>query len=65
MSGSNLINQNGVYGTQRTAAPGNIPGARLRSAVWIDPSGNLWLFGGFGFSTTGSGDLGDLWMYTP
>ena len=66
MSGSNLINQNGAYGTQGIIAPGNIPGARLVSNSWIDAKGNLWLFGGYGEPATGSeGDLSDLWMYTP
>src|ERR1035437_10372023 len=46
MSGSNLPGQNGVYGTQGTASPLNIPGARDSGATWTDASGNLWLFGG-------------------
>jgi N-acetylneuraminic acid mutarotase len=66
MSGSNLINQNGAYGTQGLIAPGNFPGARLASNSWVDANGNVWLFGGYGVPATGSeGDLSDLWMYTP
>ena len=66
MSGSNLINQNGVYGTQGVIAPGNIPGARLESSSWIDANGNLWLFGGYGEPASGTeGNLSDLWMYAP
>jgi N-acetylneuraminic acid mutarotase len=66
MAGSNLINQNGVYGTQGMTAPGNIPGARLVSSRWVDAHGNVWLFGGYGEPATGTeGDLSDLWMYTP
>jgi N-acetylneuraminic acid mutarotase len=66
MSGSNLINQNGVYGTQGMIAPGNIPGARLVSSRWIDANGNVWMFGGYGVPASGTeGDLSDLWMYTP
>jgi hypothetical protein len=65
MSGSNLINQNGVYGTQGIIAPGNIPGARTSMSGWIDPNGNLWFFGGFGVAGGGEGDLSDLWMYMP
>jgi N-acetylneuraminic acid mutarotase len=66
MSGSNLINQNGAYGTQGLIAPGNIPGARLESNSWVDGNGNLWLFGGFGVPASGTeGNLSDLWMYTP
>ena len=41
MSGSDIANQLGTYGTQGTADPGNSPGAREAPAAWIDPSGNL------------------------
>jgi N-acetylneuraminic acid mutarotase len=64
-SGSNLINQNGVYGTLGSPAPGNIPGARLVMSPWIDANGNLWLVGGYGMAGGTEGDLSDLWMYTP
>jgi N-acetylneuraminic acid mutarotase len=66
MSGSNLINQDGAYGTQGMIAPGNIPGARLASSSWIDANGNVWMIGGYGEPASGTeGDLSDLWMYTP
>jgi hypothetical protein len=66
MSGANVINQNGIYGTQGALAPGDIPGARLTEVGWIDANGNLWLFGGYGFPSSGTeGDLNDLWMYMP
>jgi hypothetical protein len=66
MSGSNLINQTGVYGAESMPAPGNIPGARFVMSGWVDPAGNLWLFGGYGFPAAGTeGDLSDLWMYMP
>jgi N-acetylneuraminic acid mutarotase len=56
----------GVYGTEGTAATGNVPGGRSSSVSWIDSSGNLWLFGGVGHDSTGaSGNLNDLWSYTP
>jgi hypothetical protein len=64
IGGSNLANQPGVYGTQGTAAPGNIPGARNSGVSWIDSSGNLWLFGGGGYSATQLGYLNDLWKYS-
>jgi hypothetical protein len=66
MSGSNTPNHNGTYGTQGTAAAGNIPGARTFAISWTDTSGNLWLFGGFGLDsagTSGGGELNDLWKY--
>jgi hypothetical protein len=67
VSGSDLLNQRGTYGSQGVAAPGNTPGARVRSASWIDSSGNLWLFGGYGVPSTGpahQGDLNDLWEFS-
>ena len=65
MSGANVINQTGTYGTQGTPAPGNVPGARMGPVSWIDASGNPWLFGGQGFDSAGSsGFLNDLWKYS-
>jgi hypothetical protein len=64
MSGSNLVNQPGTYGTQGTAAPDNIPGARAYAA-WTDATGSILLFGGNGVDSTGTGGfLNDLWKYT-
>jgi|HubBroStandDraft_1064217.scaffolds.fasta_scaffold00003_58 hypothetical protein len=65
MSGSNTTNQSGVYGTPGMASSNNVPGARLSATSWTDASGNLWLFGGGGFSTSALGELNDLWKYTP
>lgn len=55
----------GVYGTLKTPSSSNVPGARSGSVSWIDSAGNLWLFGGSGNDSTGSGQLNDLWKYTP
>ena len=33
VSGSNTANQAGIYGTRGTAAPSNVPGARMPAAV--------------------------------
>jgi hypothetical protein len=67
MSGSNVANQAGTYGTEGTAAPGNVPGAREVAVSWIDTSGNLWLFGGSGydFNTKTQWYFNDLWKYEP
>ncbi|MGA3226223.1 MAG: kelch repeat-containing protein [Acidobacteriaceae bacterium] len=71
MGGSNTIPTNtggepGVYGTLGTAAAGNIPGARYEAVSWTDHSGNLWLFGGYGFDSAGDvGPLNDLWAFSP
>jgi N-acetylneuraminic acid mutarotase len=64
VSGANVVSQPGVYGTQGTASPSNVPGARSDSVSWIDRSGNLWLFGGSGIDSAGTqGDLSDLWKF--
>ena len=64
VSGSDIINQNGVYGTMGVAASANVPGARTNSVTWTDASGNLWLHGGQGRDRNGSsGYLNDLWKY--
>jgi N-acetylneuraminic acid mutarotase len=64
VSGSSVINQNGVYGVKGTPAPANVPGARSGSVSWIDGKGNLWLFGGTGYDVAGnSGFLNDLWKF--
>ncbi len=64
--GSNTIDAAGVYGTLGTPAPGNIPGARRYAVDWTDARGNLWLFGGYGYDSTGTlGDLNDLWEFSP
>ena len=66
VSGGNVANAIGVYGTQGTAAAGNLPGARYSASSWTDSSGNLWLFGGTGYDSTGAlGSLNDLWRYSP
>jgi hypothetical protein len=65
VSGSNSANQKGVYGTKGVAAPGNTPGARWAAVTWVDASGNVWLFGGQGFDSTGAvGLLNDLWEFS-
>jgi N-acetylneuraminic acid mutarotase len=57
--------QPGVYGTQGTPAPGNIPGGRQGANGWTDSSGNLWLFGGSSISGNNTGYLNDLWEFSP
>lgn len=65
-SGINTADTSGGYGTLGVPAASNVPGARTGAVSWIDPSGNLWLFGGWGYdSTNTAGDLNDLWRYQP
>ena len=65
VSGSNVEDQAGVYGSKGTAASGNNPGGRFASASWTDSDGNLWLFGGFGIDSGGDVPeyLNDLWKF--
>ena len=60
VSGSDVVNQQAVYGAQGFAALGNVPGARENATGWIDNAGNLWLFGG----TDLGGNFNDLWRYS-
>jgi hypothetical protein len=64
VSGSNVVNSIGVYGTQGVAAATNVPGARWSSASWTDAIGNFYLFGGEGYDPAGNGSLSDLWVYS-
>lgn len=65
VSGSELVNSNGVYGVQGQAASTNVPGGRQASSSWIDSSGNFWLFGGYNLSPTGqSTAFNDLWEFS-
>lgn len=62
--GMNTNNYPGIYGTKGIASTTNNPGARKAPVTWADTSGNLWLFGGFGYDKNGSmGQLNDLWKY--
>ena len=73
VAGPNVINTNGVYGTKGSAT-GGAPGARQAATMWVDASGNVWLFGGFGLDSAGTGIpvggtpqgaiLNDLWEFT-
>jgi N-acetylneuraminic acid mutarotase/ribosomal protein S11 len=66
VGGSNTVNASGVYGTLGVASTSNVPGAREAAVSWTDSSGNLWLFGGYGFDSSGNTDnLNDLWEFSP
>jgi N-acetylneuraminic acid mutarotase len=56
----------GVYGTLGVPAAANVPGAREEAMGWADSSGNLWLFGGWGYDSAKTlGILNDLWKFNP
>lgn len=46
--------------------PSVFPGGRSLATGWIDATGNLYLFGGNGYSSRNEvGDLNDVWKYSP
>jgi hypothetical protein len=63
VSGGNVLNQSGNYGTQGIPAGANVPGARTGAAVWLKGGNELWLFGGDGYASVGQTFLNDLWRY--
>jgi hypothetical protein len=66
VSGPNLSDQSGVYGTLGVGSTSNYPGGREEGFSWVDTSGNFWIFGGWGWDSQGSYDLlNDLWKYNP
>ncbi len=66
VSGSDTTDEYGTYGTKGVAAADNAPGARSHAVSWSDKSGELWLFGGFGYDSGGEkGLLNDLWRFAP
>ncbi len=65
LSGSSTGDQNGVYGSVGVFGASNCPGGRSYAPGWKDPTGDLWVFGGYGLGATGTGALNDLWRYRP
>jgi len=54
-----------TYGSKGVPTSSNLPGGRSDAVSWIDRSGNLWLFGGFGAdSAQNLGSLNDLWVFS-
>jgi hypothetical protein len=69
VNGSNIGNQAGTYGVKGTSSSGNVPGGRYNASSWMDTSGNLWIFAGYGldFNPAEGGPtiLNDMWRYEP
>jgi N-acetylneuraminic acid mutarotase len=64
VSGSDVINRTGSYGTKGLATPTNVPGSRSKFASWSGPSNTLWVFGGEGMGGTSlSASMNDLWKF--
>ncbi len=66
LNGSSTAFAAGVYGQLGVQSATSVPGARDSTVSWIDGSGNLWIFGGYGMDSNGTtNDLNDLWRYKP
>ena len=65
MTGASTRNEPGNYGELGVPDGKNCPGARYDAVSWTDQSGNLWLFGGYGYAKDGAttGRLNDLWVF--
>jgi N-acetylneuraminic acid mutarotase len=64
IGGPNTGNLNGNFGTMGQPSSAVNPGSRFSPASWVDITGKLWLFGGFGYPGQGShGNLNDLLRY--
>lgn len=66
VKGDSTINMKGIYGAQGNSSAANAPGARSSCTAWTDTWGNVWLFGGQGYASTGkAGRTNDLWTFSP
>jgi N-acetylneuraminic acid mutarotase len=66
IAGSATADVKGTYGTKKTTAATNVPGARYSASAWPTSSGGFWVFGGQGFDSADAGGLlNDLWEYVP
>ena len=65
MRGSTQGGPSGVYGAPGVMSPTIDPGGRHGSGRWIDSNGDLWMFGGEGYSSSPSVTwLNDMWKYS-
>lgn len=65
IGGQQSLNASGVYGVKGVSSSNSYPGARIGAVSWTDSSGNLWMFGGFGYGANSliPGSLNDLWKF--
>lgn len=53
LSGSDAINQKGIYGTQGVTSDQNRPSARFGHSMVMDPTGKrIFVFGGYGYDAS-------------
>ena len=65
MNGTSNLDAFAVFGTLSVASTTNTPGSRYGAHTWKDNSGNLWMYGGYGFDASSLGFLSDIWRYNP
>lgn len=66
VAGTDLLNQLGIYGAKGVPSNTVAPGGRYSMTTLVDNWGNLWMFGGIGYSGSPMiGRLNDLFRYTP
>jgi hypothetical protein len=63
MKGSNTGNQYGVFGTLGVGGANNTPGCKYGPAYCNDGSGNIYAYGGYGYGSTTTGQMGDFWKF--
>lgn len=61
VSGNNVLNNLGSFGTQGVASPSNMISARFGVNMWTDSLNNVWIFGG----QNGTNYFNDLWRFQP
>lgn len=65
LNGDSLMDVTGKYGLKNTFSNNSKPGGREGASTWKDKDGNFWLFGGYGYSSTGVvAYLNDVWKYS-
>jgi pimeloyl-ACP methyl ester carboxylesterase len=63
VSGDNIINQYGIYGTKNVSSIFNKPGSRGLGICSIDNMNNIWIYSGTGAASNDIHELNDLWKY--
>jgi gliding motility-associated-like protein len=65
VGGTDKLNERGEYGPLGETSAGTYPGARSQASGWTDNNGNLWLFGGSGYTSKSNvSALNDVWKYS-
>lgn len=63
VSGSDVVNSSGSYGTMGIAAGTNLPRARAGHTSWTDSNGHFWVFAGYTSQAGSDTPMNDLWKW--